>query len=399
MLINTVENFKKVRNLQQPQRGIVVDNKDPRGLGRVKCVIAGMLEGRLAKLPWISPWEGGESTGSASGKAPEIGAILTIQFPFHDVYTGFYTGAWKSSVTASGAFNEDYPDVSGWRDESGNKFSVNKKKGITDFTHSSGTRVKFDSAGNLQFTSKSNIQFNSQNGKSSVTFDMSTGKLSLTGEEASLKGTKTLINSEEHEINVGNENKKVAGSSSSSIAGGASKSIGGSYSKSIAGNYNKVVTGSQDHLYAQAVTETYGLGKSTTVVAGGVEETLLAGDKELTVVLGGVSYTLLAGNYSTNIVAGNINIETLLGTFKIGTPLANIESDLAGGITVTATALYTVNSVGPMTLQSSVVAEIIAPIVKINSVTGGRALNTTFDPVVDLITGTPHIGVANVQLG
>jgi hypothetical protein len=416
MLLNLTESFKTPRNFQAPQRGIVVYNDDPRRLGRVKCVIAGLIEGRLQDLPWISPWQGGESASSAKGAVPEIGSILTIEFKFEDVYTGFYTGAWKSSETATGAFNESYPDVSGSRDEYGNKTIINKKKGVTEFVHSSGSAVKFDSAGNASLKVAGKIQLQSASGKATATFDMDTGKITLDGEEVALSGTKTALRGKEHETKVGVLTESVSGSRSSKVAGGASDSVGGSYSRSVAGNSAEVVTGSTDNLYTLLHSSIYGAGKEETVVLGGILQKVLAGGIDVTVALGSMSYKLAAGSYSVNLIAGTIEISTLAGTFKCGNLLGGLDVDIAGGtkagnklgfiqvdpigqVTVQATTMMTLKAVGPINVQSSAMVDIKAPIVSINKAAGGMALTTLTMPVVDTISGAPSIGVPTVLIG
>jgi len=399
MFLNLSEEFKSPRNYQNPQRGIVVANDDPRRLGRVKCVIAGLIEGRLSELPWISPWSGGESSSSAKGDVPEIGAVLTIEFKYNDIYTGFYTGAWKSSDTASGIYNEDYPNVLGTRDEYGNKTLVNKKKGITDFVHSSGSSVRFDSAGNLVLKVAGKIELQSSSGKAKASFDMNTGKIALISEENSFEGAKTVVRSKEHEVSVGTLTEVITGAKKVKVTGGSSESVGGSSSKSIAGNSNEVILGNSDKLVAQKTTETYGTGKETKVVLGNIVEQLLAGNKELTILLGDVKYTLTAGNYAVNVVAGNLTLETLLGSFKCGNSMGNMSIDPSGGITLTALSMMSVKSTGPISFESSAMIDIKAPIVSINKAAGGMAVTTLTSPVVDTISGAPTMGVPTVLIG
>jgi len=399
MLLNITENFKAPKNLRYPQKGVVVDNNDPKKLGRVKCVVAGLIEGRLGDLPWFYPWQGGGSASSASGEVPEIGSILIIEFKFDDIYSGFYTGAWKSLETASGIYNEDYPNTSGERDEFNNSSFRNKEKGIQEFTHSSGTTTRFDSAGNLIITPKGKIEFHSNNGRSKFSFDPATGKITMNGDDVIIEGPKHSINSKSLEVTSSAITENSSGGKSSAISGSVTESVGGSAIKSVLGNDSEVITGTTDKLYTQAYSAIYGLGKTETVVAGGIDTQLLAGGLDVKVLLGNISYLLTAGSYSVNIIAGNLSLSTALGQFKCGNLLGSVEVDLTGGVTIKAVSMVSIQSVGPISLQSSANVDIIAPIVTINKAAGGMVLTTLTSPVVDTLSGLPSIGVPTVIIG
>jgi hypothetical protein len=399
MISNMTQNFKTPQNFALPQKGIVVLNDDPRRLGRVKCVIAGLLEGRIDDLPWVYPWTGGESASSSSGKIPEIGSILVIEFPFRDIYSPFYKGAWKSYETATGLYNEDYPYSSGHRDEMGNQLVVSKSKGSYKFTHSSGSFYEFDAGRNFTLQLGGSLQLLSEFGKCSTVFDMSSGTFKFSGQLFEVSGVKTLVSSKELSIEVSSMVESVAGSKTSEIAGTSSYSVGGSHSDSVAGNYGMAVGGSSDSVFGGKQTNLYGLGREDTVVSGGLLETLIQGGKNVRVLLGDIEYSLLAGNYKVSVTAGNIEISTSLGTFKCGNALGSLEVDPSGSLTVKAVSKISMSSTGPISIQSGANIDLVAPMITLNKAAGGMVLTTLTEPVTDTISGKPSIGVPTVIAG
>ena len=157
MLVNFLEQVCKVDNLAIPHRGIVMDNNDPKRVGRVKCVVSGLIEGETAYLPWCFPRNpnglggGGNKTPYNSGfSVPEIGTELEIWFPFGDIYHPMYVGFWQSYKTHQTGFDSDYPESYGWRDSTGNYLKINKAQGYANEKHGpSGSYVDIDKSGNV----------------------------------------------------------------------------------------------------------------------------------------------------------------------------------------------------------------------------------------------------------
>lgn len=151
-MIKYIEHLKKTENLKFPHKGIIVDNNDPKKLGRVKVTITGLLEDSIEMLPWVAPLNpfglGGSNNGS-SFSVPEIGSELIVIFPYEEIYFPFYIGYWQSSATHQTDFDEDYPETYGFKDNTGNILKINKDQQYAEIEHSSGAKIKIDNEGSL----------------------------------------------------------------------------------------------------------------------------------------------------------------------------------------------------------------------------------------------------------
>lgn len=155
MLIKLPEWLQKINNLNFPHKGTVLDNVDPKKLGRVKVQILELLEGTASQLPWVypqNPYGLGGKSNSSGFSVPEIGSELIIVFPYDDIYFPFYTGYWQSEGTHQSLFDEDYPNSYGFRDSLGNYVKINKTQKTLDLRHSSGAQIQIDAAGNVTIT-------------------------------------------------------------------------------------------------------------------------------------------------------------------------------------------------------------------------------------------------------
>lgn len=173
MLINLPEWYTTKHDLYNWSfyMGTVVDNKDPKKLGRVKCSIEGLLNFDKEKLPWIM------GNGSPKKRSvPEIGDQLIIIFPFKDIYHGMFLGHWSHTGNVNPDFDPDYPDTIGIS-EQGFKAVYNKKSKLFTLLHPSGSTLTINEAGDVSFIAKTKFDIKAT-GDASFTTD---GKVKIDG--------------------------------------------------------------------------------------------------------------------------------------------------------------------------------------------------------------------------
>lgn len=155
MLLNLPEHLKPNKFLKRKYRGIVVDNQDPKGVGRVKALVTGIYQvgsGNYDRLPWIHPAPNGAgSPSSSSFKVPTLGSEILVNFPTDDLYSPEYTNSWSSNHNhAHELWSEDYPNSSGYVDDTGQWLKVNKLQGYIEFFRMSLQQyLQLDNEGNL----------------------------------------------------------------------------------------------------------------------------------------------------------------------------------------------------------------------------------------------------------
>ncbi len=154
MLIELHENLEKQDIHDLPSRGVVVDNKDPKMLGRVKCEIIGRWPiNEKKKLPWCFPLTNfslGGSMKTSGFSVPEIGTEVVVIFPYNDEYAPFYTGFNQNEVThQTPLFDEDYPESYGHCDSQMSWVKTNKKQGYHELFNFCGFTARMYEDGNV----------------------------------------------------------------------------------------------------------------------------------------------------------------------------------------------------------------------------------------------------------
>lgn len=152
----------KEQDMLIPQKGIVIDNKDPQMLRRIRVKIQGILEGNVNTLPWISPKGGsllGNRCDSGDFVVPELYSCVLVSFPNRDIYNAVYEPAIDdmTDTTLQQVFAEDYPNTRGNIDATGTINKVNKVKKTQEFLHASGVYTRIDKEGNVHLYLPSNL--------------------------------------------------------------------------------------------------------------------------------------------------------------------------------------------------------------------------------------------------
>lgn len=187
MLIQLSEYLKPTKSLSRPHDGIVVDNVDPKKLGRVKCAIAGLLEGDKENLPWV------QFLGKSSDSdVPDLGARLYIVFPFNSIYFPVALGYWHNTANHGTAFDANYPKSVGIN-RNGFILRHNKETNLSEIVHPSGSILKMLNDGTLEFTLAKDLKITATKMEVTATDDVkftTDGKIELkTTSDAEISST------------------------------------------------------------------------------------------------------------------------------------------------------------------------------------------------------------------
>lgn len=306
MLVQLTEFLKKNNALSKTYRGTVVatDELEDIKIGRIKVTIDSVLTGDTSALPWIY-----QKTPNGNGfSVPAIGSEVTIEFPYEDIYSGFYTGSFQSENTHDGFFDEDYPASWGVNDGEGTSLKINKAKRFLEFIHASGAQFSIEKDSTITLQSDSQIVFQSADLQTKFILDMVTGEVKfLPAAGTTLGGGKVTLDPRQLIIN----SDVVA----ETITGGKKTVVGGGYSVAVAQSLSETVGGDKLSTVLGKITELVGIGAVRTY--GGLPGTDTISD---TVVMGNVVKEIFLGNYEINVLAGNITISTLAGFLKVGSP-------------------------------------------------------------------------------
>lgn len=156
----------------------VVDNNDPRQLGRIRVEIPGVMTNQLTivsagarvgkysrvqrqagasnqtGLPWLSP---DRPAGAPSLDVPEVGTVVTVRFRNNNPAEGRYVATALTQSSMPAELLQDYPNSYGWKNSRSDWFRINKHSGQWDIHHHSGFHLTIDDAGDVTITYPGNL--------------------------------------------------------------------------------------------------------------------------------------------------------------------------------------------------------------------------------------------------
>lgn len=159
MFIDSLEfnNSFSPLGIQNFYAGKVVDNADPKKLGRVKVAITEIFGVQdKEKLPWCTPFMG----SPAQFDCPEIGDILVVYFPYGIAYFPCYFGHWNLADNHDTYFDADYPNSVGFHRQ-GFGWKYNKTSKEFEIIHPEGSSIKIKADGAIELISNTKIDINS----------------------------------------------------------------------------------------------------------------------------------------------------------------------------------------------------------------------------------------------
>jgi len=256
----------------------------------------------------------------------------------------------------------------------------------------------------------------------------------------------------------GSVTEVTKGAKNVSVDGGMNETVGGCLGHAIVSNYSRTIGGNEAILVSGSTSRTFGLGYTETVALGNKDVVMLLGNYTLMITAGNIDLTTVAG--TTNIgnllgalavdIAGAIEAGNFLGSLSIDAvgaitlsgPIGSISIDVTGaidvsnavgGVSIDATgAIDASNAVGGLSIDATGSIMLSNPMgefsmdptgtgkfggatgyvqidpagnITIFGTTttvgagGGSVLTNLTDPVVDTITGAPHIGLPTFTAG
>ena len=160
--------------------GDVIDNRDPKKLGRLKVRISAYADLRDEALPWASPILGSHGNSQDYGglNVPEVGSQVRVTFPSKDFTAPYYSGAELNERTRTTFFDDDYPNTYGYKDSVGNFVRINKERGTAQVQHSSTTNLQVTPDGSIKVGLAGGAYFIFDNDKN---FALDIGTLNISG--------------------------------------------------------------------------------------------------------------------------------------------------------------------------------------------------------------------------
>lgn len=310
---NHSSNYKPI--LSGLFEGTVVENNDPKMIGRLKVSVPGVLEGDKEYLPWVEPrmpyFLGGSSV-SEFFSIPEIGSIVYIEFEHNSPYFCRYSSAPSGQKTRSSSISKsDYPNIWRIKDSTGFKFEVNKNTGEVQILSKHGSGIKISETGETSILSNGSLKNLTSDGKAGFVTSDKDESSTIIGNSLNINVSSIKEESGDKIINSGKV-KETYALKDETINGNYNKQVVGNSVSSSLGNYELAVTGDYEKTIFQKKTETIGLGESKTIVAGGKTEKILQGD---------IDITLMTGSFKVNCLVQSVDIKstttaTLAGAIK-----------------------------------------------------------------------------------
>ncbi|HVI47539.1 MAG TPA: phage baseplate assembly protein V [Chitinophaga sp.] len=216
----------------EAQSAVVVDNNDPKDLGRVKARFRWQQQGTTPWMRLVSPHGGGNK---GVYMIPEKGEEVIVDFEGGNPELPFVLGTTYNGEAKAG-FGTAGNDKKVIKTRSGITILMDDSDGSITISDKSGSSIKMDGKDNISISSKTKIDITSKEVNiSSETFSVSASKdggvmakslVMLGKEDAALTSKKTLVNGGET-LDLTSKAFSANGTNTTKISGGTSTNIDG----------------------------------------------------------------------------------------------------------------------------------------------------------------------------
>ncbi|MGS2764000.1 type VI secretion system Vgr family protein [Sinomicrobium sp. M5D2P9] len=201
----------------ESQPATVIDNNDPRGLGRIKVQMAWQKE-NAQTTDWIPLSTPNGGSGKGFHFIPETGETVMVDFQSGNAEMPYVTGCVQHGNANSG-YADPNNNLKAIQSRNGNKIIMDDNSGSMFFSDNGGASSLYDGAGNLYVDANSNITLNVGGGSSKVTMDCS-GNIIIEGNtNVKLKVGDSYIEITEESITVNSKKVDVTGEDEINMTG------------------------------------------------------------------------------------------------------------------------------------------------------------------------------------
>ncbi|MBC9797866.1 type VI secretion system Vgr family protein [Sinomicrobium weinanense] len=202
----------------ESQPAVVMDNNDPKGLGRVKVQMAWQKE-NAQTTDWIPLASPNGGNGKGFHFIPEKGESVMLDFQSGNAELPFVTGSVHHNQAKSGYHDPDN-NLKAFQSRSGTKVVMNDKDGSISITDHGTAVLTMDGAGNIHINGDTSKNIDVGKGASTLNMDKN-GVINFLGKEqfAITVGESSLILKKDGVIELKGKDIQVTGTANTKITG------------------------------------------------------------------------------------------------------------------------------------------------------------------------------------
>ncbi|UGU17177.1 phage baseplate assembly protein V [Sinomicrobium kalidii] len=226
----------------ESQPATVIDNNDPKGLGRVKVQMAWQEE-NAQTTDWIPLSTPNGGSGKGFHFVPEIGETVMVDFQSGNAEMPYVTGCVQHGNANSG-YADPNNNLKAIQSRNGNKIIMDDNSGSMFMSDNGGASSLYDGAGNLYVNANSNVTLNVGDGNAKITMDCS-GAVTIEGNtNITLKVNSSKIEITENDITIDSKNVNLKGKEKIDLAGEDIVTISGK-TNTVTGDTKTTIDGAE----------------------------------------------------------------------------------------------------------------------------------------------------------
>lgn len=265
-------------------RGLVVDNLDPAGLGRIKVKVYPMFKDIVDPylLPWATPAMGlfaGAGVGFGGFAVPAVDSFVYVFFEAGNIYQPVYFAeAQTAQCGVPLASQIDYPHSKVWQTPGGISIWINDKTGSEQVVvyHPSGSYFEMFPSGAVVVYADKSITVQAQDEDASLVAATKNVNLTAFKDINGIAGDNINLTASKAFAAKATTTAKVEAGGSVSISAGATASVSAVGAASLIGATAFVTAQAQAHVTGNAGVEIKGRGMTLKIALDRLMTALMA---------------------------------------------------------------------------------------------------------------------------